>query len=344
MEKSGGSFKGWIKDHPIESFFALAIIICYSTLFPAIFLISRDNTAGQIVGYYVGQIGVFSSVLSAVIITKISQPSRVPVPVIKRLSIFIPVWLITTLINVANLRLTAPPQIPLAGLVILSVPAALLPTYVILSAFTGSGSIRNMLSTLVKPKGNIIYYFVALLTFPIITVAGNMISNLMNGRPVLPEITQWGTFTYTLPVTFIAVLFFSGGLNEESGWRGFAQARLQTKYSPLGSSIILWIMLVIWHIPNDLVQYQNGGYFSVRIVLYFFITILFTWTFNRTKGSILAVAIFHASMNSMNPLMGYFPITAAGNIMVISFAIAVVFADRMWQKLPPEHTAVYVEN
>jgi membrane protease YdiL (CAAX protease family) len=79
----------------------------------------------------------------------------------------------------------------------------------------------------------------------------------------------------------------------------------------------------------------------VRIAIYPVITILFSWIYNRTNGSILPVAIFHASMNSMNPLMEIFPITAAGNIMLIGLAIIVFVSDHMWQKLPKNHPAVY---
>ena len=109
------------------------------------------------------------------------------------------------------------------------------------------------------------------------------------------------------------MLLFSGGINEESGRRGFAQKRMQAQYSPLVASLILWVFMVIWHIPNDMVQYRYGGYLLVRIALYPFITILFSWVYNRTNGSILAPAVFHASMNAMNPLAGAFPITATGN-------------------------------
>jgi membrane protease YdiL (CAAX protease family) len=158
---------------------------------------------------------------------------------------------------------------------------------------------------------------------------------------LFPDISQVISLVYTIFITFLSVLFFSGGINEEAGWRGFAQKRLQEKYSPIVSIFVLWFLMVIWHIPNDLMQYQNGGYLMVRVAIYPVITILFSWIYNRTNGSILPVAIFHASMNSMNPLMGIFPITTAGNIMLIGLAIIVLVSDRMWQKLPKNHPAVY---
>jgi membrane protease YdiL (CAAX protease family) len=149
---------------------------------------------------------------------------------------------------------------------------------------------------------------------------------------------------FTFFITFLAVLLYSGGINEESGWRGFAQKRMQARYSPLVANLILWFFLVIWHIPNDIVQYRNGDYILVRIVLYPFITILFGWIYNRTRGSILAPAIFHASMNAMNPLMEVFPMTLAGIILLVGLVIFAIIADRMWQKLPGDHPAVYQDE
>jgi len=198
-----------------------------------------------------------------------------------------------------------------------------------------------MLSTLVRPKGSIIYYLVALLTFPVIKIVGTGITNLLNGDAGLPQMRHGVDLAYTIFITFFSVLLFSGGINEESGWRGFAQNRLQAKYSPLVANLILWFLMVIWHIPNDIVQYRHGGYILVRIALYPFITILFGWIYNRTKGSILAPAIFHASMNSMNPLMDIFPITTAGNILLVGLAMVAVISDRMWRRLPADHPAVY---
>lgn len=156
--------------------------------------------------------------------------------------------------------------------------------------------------------------------------------------------SQGADLAFTIFISFFSVLLFSGGINEESGWRGFAQKRLQAKYSPLVACLMLWFLMVIWHIPNHIVQYQHGGYLLVRIALYPFITILFAWVYNRTNGSILAPAVFHASMNSMNPLMGVFPITTAGNILLVGLAMVAVVSDRMWRRLPEGHPAVYQDN
>ena len=302
----------WIKKNPIIAFFTVAIVISFAMLFSVIYFVPRDNTIGQILGYYMGCIGTYSPVIAAIFITRIIRPGRPRVPFTKKLTISLPVWLIAITINIANLKLTAPPSASLIGLIILSLPVSLLPAWVITSAYSGTEGVRKMLKTLVKPGGHITYYLIGLFTFPVLTIAGTVITNIWNGNALFPQVTEGGNLLLNICITFLSVLLFSGGLNEESGWRGFAQIRLQSKCSPLVTAFLLWFFMVIWHIPNDIVQYQNGGYLLVRIGLYPFITILFSWIFIRTKGNIWAVAIFHASMNSMNPLMGIFPITTAG--------------------------------
>ena len=89
------------------------------------------------------------------------------------------------------------------------------------------------------------------------------ITNVLNGRAWLPHMSQGAELAFTLLITFFSVLLFSGGINEESGWRGFAQRRMQMQYSPLVASLILWVLMLIWHIPNDIVQYQYGGWYAV---------------------------------------------------------------------------------
>lgn len=333
--------KRWTREHPLPAFFGLAIFLCYLTMFPAIYLVPRDGTLGQILGYYLGKIGVFSPVIAGIVVSRLLRPQPTTIPRAHRLRVFIPAWLVALAVNTASLKTTVPPTVPLAGLLILSIPVALLPAWVITSAVNGPPGVQDMLKTLVKLRGNGIYYLVALFTFPAIHIVGSVATNAIEGRAWFPETSGGTDLLTTIVITFFAVFFFSGGLNEESGWRGFAQQRFQAKHNPLVVTLVLWFLMVVWHIPNDLVQYQGGGYFVVRWGLYPFITILFSWIYNRTGGSILAVAFFHSSMNTMNPLMGIFPNTTIGNVLLIGFAFAVVILDRMWHKLPDDHPAVH---
>jgi membrane protease YdiL (CAAX protease family) len=86
---------------------------------------------------------------------------------------------------------------------------------------------------------------------------------------------------------------------------------------------------------------KHGEFFPFRFGLFPFIIILFGWVYNRTQGSILAVALFHASMNSLNTLQAALPMTTAGLVLVVPLAVFAVFYDHMWKKLPADQPAVY---
>jgi membrane protease YdiL (CAAX protease family) len=341
MEEKLIRIKEWIERYPIAAFFILATIIMYGLLFPAIYMIQGDNITGQITRYYFSRIAVYSPAISGVILARFLSVEKERLFSGNRFQMMIPFWIIALIIQLADLKLNAPPEASFIGLVIFAIPVSFLPAWILFMALTGSKGIKDLLSSLIIPRGKAAYYLIALLTFPFVQVAGSFITNILNGKAGFPEIGQLSGSFYIILITFLSVFFYSGGINEEAGWRGFAQKRLQSRHSPIVTVLVLWVLLIIWHVPNDIIQYQNGGYIAVRIMAFPLITVLFSWIFNRTGGSILPVALFHASMNSMNPLMGIFPITPAGNIILLSFAVIVVFTDRMWRKLPVSHPAVH---
>ena len=331
----------WIQHNPLIAFFIVSIGIMYLLLFPVVFFFPKGYMLTDILGFLLGRISVYSPVFAGILIEGIIHRRKQKFSKIKYTPIFLTLWIVALVIHTLSLTYTTNTGAPLIGILLLSAPVALLPAWVITKSFIRYKLNNKWLETLIKPRGRIIYYLIALLTFPTVHILGTGISNLVSGDNFLPKIVNELELILTISVTFLSVLLFSGGINEESGWRGFAQKRLQRKYNPLMSAMILWVIMVLWHIPNDIIQYGSGGYLIIRIFLYPFITILFTWVYNRTNGSIIAPAIFHSSMNSMNPLMGLFPVNTMVNVLIVFFALSVVLIDRMWKKLPESHPAVY---
>jgi membrane protease YdiL (CAAX protease family) len=335
----------WMKAHLIMSFFALTLVLLYILFFSAFYLYQKglaDQTLMQILILYISRLAVYSPVLVGMLVTRWTLPVKGPVSASKRWLTFGIVWLVALIISTLDLWRSNPdPTVGWVPMLIISIPIAILPAFVFSSAFSRVTSLREYLSTLIHPRGHFVWYLVALLTFPVIHLLGAAITNLLAGRPSLYDIHfNPGILSATL-ITFASVFFYSGGVNEEGGWRGFAQRRLQANYSPLIANLLLWAYLVVWHIPNDIIQYREGGYLLVRIGLYPFITLLFGWVYNRTRGSILAPALFHASMNSMNTLGTVLPVTNAGSVLLVLFAVFALLVDRMWKKLPSDHLAVY---
>ncbi len=84
--------------------------------------------------------------------------------------------------------------------------------------------------------------------------------------------------------TFALTLLFLGA-QEEPGWRGFALPRLQQRFSPVKATLVLGLIWGVWHVP----LYGPVG-FVVPLVLAFF----YTWVFNRTGSTLMAI-LLHAS-------------------------------------------------
>jgi membrane protease YdiL (CAAX protease family) len=144
--------------------------------------------------------------------------------------------------------------------------------------------------------------------------------------PVLSE--PWLLFP-----AFFSVLFLSGPFEEEFGWRGYALPRLQAKFNALVSSFILGIVWAVWHFPQFLIP-GNGMFYKTPIWTYIptviAVTILFTWVYNNTHGSLLAMLLLHTTFNLS---FFVFPVldTSLGYVYVLGvFAVAAIVVTCMF--------------
>ncbi len=103
--------------------------------------------------------------------------------------------------------------------------------------------------------------------------------------------------------------FLIAGFGEELGWRGFALPRLQKKFSPLKASLILATAHFFWHLPT---YWLGQGIHNVPMIyaLAFIIpwTIIFTWIYNRSGGSMIVAVAFHAISNSYLAFVRFMPL------------------------------------
>ena len=103
---------------------------------------------------------------------------------------------------------------------------------------------------------------------------------------------------YLRPLGALLLWLLTYGLGEETGWRGFALPRLQRRYSAATATLILAIIWAFWHVPaffyrDTYIQMGLLG-FPMFLVSIIFATMVFTWLYNSTRGSLLLVILFHA--------------------------------------------------
>lgn len=133
-------------------------------------------------------------------------------------------------------------------------------------------------------------------------------------------------------IGFFSTFLFFGG-HEEFGWRGFLQKELQKKYNPLIGSLIISFLWSLWHLPLHFNgHYSTGGFMDLlpRFVWMFPVTVVFTWVYNKSSYSILAVILLHAMMNNVSKAIGSSELVYA--ILGISLAIFCIINGKMWKK------------
>ena len=164
----------------------------------------------------------------------------------------------------------------------------------------GIQGIKTLLKRATNTTFSKIWWLPTFLLLPILTGSALLLSILTEGTA--PEVA-WLANPIALLIgwdSFISIFLFRGPLQEEFGWRGYALPRLQSRFNALISSIILGVMWFVWHIPYYTMVGEEAIFQSQFIGLsisHILLTILITWLYNNTNGSILVALIFHTTIS-----------------------------------------------
>jgi membrane protease YdiL (CAAX protease family) len=326
-----------VRRHQVVSFFVLVLFITFGISVPCLFLLGFDHPVSDVIQFCFVQLMLFSPVLSGIIISRLADTQRRESDSRTRWIVFLVAWGVAFVISwQTRFRYDNGTVEVVAAAIRASVPA-----FVLSLIFSNNVKLAKYLSTVLRPRGKLVWYLIALLAFPVIHVLGNSITWFIGGAPRQAGNADVLGVIVRTAVTFLSVLFFSGGLNEEAGWRGFALPRLQSRVSPLTACLVIWFFHVIWELPGDVIFTGASWPLVSRLIWMPSWSILFVWVYNRTGGSILAPMVFHASMNSMNSLSVLLPPTPAGTVILIAVALFAVVFDRMWRRLPSYSLAVH---
>jgi uncharacterized protein len=133
-------------------------------------------------------------------------------------------------------------------------------------------------------------------------------------------------------VGVVATVVLVNGFGEETGWRGYVQPLLQRRHGPLVATLGVAAIWAVWHLPMFLVlaSFQSFGpgtlvgwcigLLSGAVVL--------AWLYNRSGGSILLVAVWHAGYNLVSATaIGAGFLGAASTVLVILGATVLVVLE-----------------
>lgn len=171
------------------------------------------------------------------------------------------------------------------------VPSAL--GLVFIGLLSGGPGVRRVLRRLVRGRVGLRWWLAALALAMLAPLAVG-VSMLFGGTTPLVSQTIFG-----LLFLFVFHIFPGSALGEEIGWRGFVLPRLQTRHSALKASLVIGILWGCWHLPlwlrgNESHSISLYGPFVVAVVAS---SVMCTWLYNNTGGSLLIIVLYHAASN-----------------------------------------------
>jgi len=188
---------------------------------------------------------------------------------------------------------------------------------VLVTAITeGREGLRTFFSRIVRWKVGIQWYVIALLA-PVVIKLLALGLNLALGATMVAN-AQLPT-AGDLVLSFIVENFLIIALGEEPGFRGFALPRLLVGRSALSAALILGVLHAIWHLP----LFIWGSETALLFVVVISGSVLITWLFNKSNGSVLIIMLLHASLDAMGPVFN--PLFTGADAERFLVAQAIVF-------------------
>jgi membrane protease YdiL (CAAX protease family) len=181
-----------------------------------------------------------------------------------------------------------------------------------------------------------------------VLAALNVSAALLLGPSVLTRFVE--SLPEVLPAYLLTLVVgvLLGPLWEEPGWRGFALPRLQERRGPLAASVIIGVVWAVWHLPGYAGGWMTSA-FPALVVYCVGFSVVATWVYNHTRGSILLMILLHSSSNAaisvgarvlpadLSPQMrafvfsGWIPALASG---VVATLLLVVTRGTLGHRLP----------
>ena len=187
-------------------------------------------------------------------------------------------------------------------IVILGVWGPSLAAIVVTAIFYGKDGLKRFFGRLNFKEG--LKWFLPLLGFfLVIGLTGGYIGAAATGIEYNPKFWGWA---WVAQVMLMQLLI--PGIGEEFGWRGFALQRLQHIMTPLKATLVIAFFHLLWHAPT---YWLGQGMHNVPAIWAVFfllpVTILFTWAYNKSNGSILVSIFFHATMGATLSYTAFLP-------------------------------------
>ncbi len=183
--------------------------------------------------------------------------------------------------------------------------------------------LSDLFRSLLRIRVSWIWIAISLLGYPALWLVVSLVRAASGGGLTGFDFQPW---LVALPLLLLQgkILTDPGALGEELGWRGFALPRLLELTHARTAALILGVVWAVWHLPAFYVGSlsQSSLQFLPFIATVVAFSVLMTWIFVNTRGSVLWAGVIPHLMFNVTPHAGIHPvgwITMAVAVLVLIF-------------------------
>ncbi len=220
------------------------------------------------------------------------------------------------------------PLISLAMPLFLPLPAAVIPLLMVfvpaflaitLAALSGGRKeVGELWRRLFRRRIGFRWYATAVLLALGLRLSMSVLALLLGWIPAI-QINAWSLPEFVLIGTFIVI----GAVSEELGWRGYVLPKLLPYRSGLFSALVTGVLWGAIHLGLTLPGQMNAGTHWLPTIVYISaLSVILTWFFIQTRGSLVVPILFHAGQSIFVFLNG--AISPDQQLVLLAAAAAVV--------------------
>jgi uncharacterized protein len=160
-------------------------------------------------------------------------------------------------------------------------------------------------------------WYLFALVIPIVATFAIILLGIVAGTPPERAFAELSA----RPLIILLVVFLPA-LAEEIGWRGFAVQHLSRTLSPLVVAFVIGVFWTMTHLPLFLDGQSLAGQALWALPLSTIgYSLLITWLYLRSGGSVLVATVFHAASNAATVLTAGLPAAQAWELRGVVYAV-----------------------
>jgi membrane protease YdiL (CAAX protease family) len=222
------------------------------------------------------------------------------------------------------------PGLPMAALMFVCPGLAAL---VLVGRARGSTGVRALFNRAidykaVKPRA---WYLPVLLLNPAVFALSYIVMRML-GTPVP------GPKLEILPAFALCAVFLVSALGEELGWTGYAIDPLQQRWGALRAGLLLGAAGAVFHWVALAEAHRSFGWIAWWSLWTIAQRLIMVWLYNRTRNSMVAIVLLHASSNicwQLFPVRGSFFDPRIAGLITAFLALLAIARPRPQSEIPP---------